>query len=383
MTNHVYLVFIFDMVYYPPVLSIIRVLLDLGVKVSYVGPYSDTQQKEKLERLGCEFVTPYQYNPQANIISKYIGQNRFKRDVLTYFENKKVGENDLIWIMNSETMSFVYPLVFKYKTILQFFEFTESYYNWKYKVASPGYNQRKTMHAAYKVVHCEYNRAMITKGLYGLEMPPIVLPNKPYEFDNVNIEMTQDVSKLIQSVSDRIQGKKVILYQGIFDSKERRLEEFCLAMNQLSEDYLFLAMGKGDADYDALKSRFSSDRIIFIPFIKPPFHMEVTRLATLGVLSYFPVSENYADVINPIYCAPNKIFEYAKYGIPMISNDIPGLHYIYKEFRCGEAVEYPMAPESIAKTIEKICDNIDAYRQGAKDYYDSVNIEAIVKQIIS
>lgn len=111
--------------------------------------------------------------------------------------------------------------------------------------------------------------------------------------------------------------------------------------------------------------------------------MEVTRLATLGVLSYFPVSENYADVINPIYCAPNKIFEYAKYGIPMISNDIPGLHYIYKEFRCGEAVEYPMAPESIAKTIEKICDNIDAYRQGAKDYYDSVNIEAIVKQIIS
>ena len=58
-------------------------------------------------------------------------------------------------------------------------------------------------------------------------------------------------------------------------------------------------------------------------------------MASIGVLSYFPRSGSIGRTLNPLYCAPNKIFEYSKYGIPMISNDVPALRYSYMEFHCA------------------------------------------------
>lgn len=76
-------------------------------------------------------------------------------------------------------------------------------------------------------------------------------------------------------------------------------------------------MGRGSDYYDDLRSRYASERVLFVPFIRPPHHLQVTRLASIGVLSYFPDPSSLAAVINPLYCAPNKIFEYARYGVPM------------------------------------------------------------------
>lgn len=37
---------------------------------------------------------------------------------------------------------------------------------------------------------------------------------------------------------------------------------------------------------------------------------------------YLPIS------LNNIYCAPNKIWEYSRFGLAMVGNDIPGLLFL-------------------------------------------------------
>lgn len=111
--------------------------------------------------------------------------------------------------------------------------------------------------------------------------------------------------------------------------------------------------------------------------------MLITKEAYIGVLTYFPRPYSINSVINPIYCAPNKIFEYAKYGIPMISNDIPALHYIFNEYSCGKCINYPMTPQSIASIIGDISQNYNQYSSGSHNYYESVNTLKIIKDIIS
>lgn len=371
-----------DVVYYPPVLSIINVLLELNYKVSYIGVYSDVEQKTKLINRGVSFFDTIIYDGKGSVLKKTYQLFHFKRQVKRYLDEIEKNNDFFLWVLQADTICVLHSLLNKYKTILHLLEYVDPSINWKYKMLFPGFSMKKALHDAASVICCEYNRSQITKGLFDLEIPPFVLPNKPYiQYENEDVP--EDVLSLVNTLYNKIYGKKVILYQGVFVNKERRLEEFCQAVNEMPDEYVLIAMGKGSDMYDRLKEKFESEKIIFIPFVRPPYHLLITQLASIGVLSYFARSNSIASVLNPLYCAPNKIFEYTKYGIPMIANDIPGLHYAFFEYKCGECVQYPMTPDAIKKVIYRIFENYNLYSNGALEYYKSVNFRSIVEDIIS
>ena len=372
-----------DLIYFPPTLSLIKALTDLNIRVIHLGCYTDVNNRKKLEQKGVTFVDLVQYNATDSLIDKFIKQKKFKRAVQEFLSSSNINNDDYVWILNAETVCLLSSIVGKYRTILQFYEFQNKVFNWKYWLMNPTYNFVKTLHKAEKIVHCEYNRAQISKGLYNLETLPFILPNKPYVDEEILEDIPLDVKEIINNIEIKIKGKKVILYQGIFNSKERRLQEFCQAIKELPDDYVLIAMGKGNVEFKRLRKEFESNRILFIPFIRPPFHLLVTKMASICVLSYFPSSETFADTINPIYCAPNKIFEYAKYRKPMISNDIPGLYYPFKLYNCGRCIKYPMTVEHVKDTLVEIFDNYDLLAKGALDLYNSVDIKEIVYDIIN
>lgn len=262
------------------------------------------------------------------------------------------------------------------------FEFVEPKVSWKYRLLNPFLNISDTLQHAHRVVCCEYNRAHIAKGLFQLKELPAILPNKMVTTESSCSVVPQDVLTSVNRIKEFVAGKKVILYQGIFLDAERRLEEFCEAMAALPEEYVFIAMGKGSEMYDNLKRRYESNRIIFIPFIRPPFHLLITKMASIGVLSYFPRPGSIGRTLNPLYCAPNKIFEYSRFGIPMISNDVPALRYAYLEHHCGLCIDDPMTPNQIANSINAIMNDYEHFSAGARCFYESVDIEAIVKNLI-
>lgn len=372
-----------DIVYYPPVLSIINVLLDLQYEVIHIGTYSDTEQKEELIKKGVLFFSTVLYQSHANLLVKFFQQLKFRRQVKCYLNQIDLSDNDFVWLMQAETICLLHALVNQYRCILHYFEYVDPKLNWKYRLLDPLFSMSRTINKAEKVVCCEYNRAQITKGVFQLDKMPYVLPNKPYIDESKLQNVPNDIRVIVNEVKVKTKGKKVILYQGLFLGIERRLEEFCQAVENMPDEYMLLAMGSSTPMYEELKQKYASKRIVFLPFIRPPYHLLITRLASIGILSYFPRPYSISSVLNPLYCAPNKIFEYAKYAIPMISNDIPGLSYIYLEYKCGECVPYPMSALNIERAILKIFGNYEAYSKGAISYYNSVNLQCIIMDILS
>ena len=365
-----------DIIEYPPVISILNVLSETSHEIYFLGTYSDAKGKRDLEKKGIRFVDMPPYEGKANKLKKMMLQIEFRKQVMNGLSKIQLSKDDVLWLIQAETIYLLSSLVKKYKTICHFLEFADNKVDWKYRLLNPRLNLADTLQHAYRVVCCEYNRAQIAKGIFQLDRLPVVLPNKMVINEDRNIP--DDVAKIIGELKERLDGKKIILYQGIFLDKERRLEEFCEAMGDLPDDYVFIAMGKGSEMYERLRKQYASDRILFIPFIRPPYHLQVTKMASIGVLSYFPRKGSIGRTLNPIYCAPNKIFEYARFGVPMISNDIPGLKYTYIEFHCGKCVDYPMNKNQIVNTIKSVMDNYLSYKKGAIKFYNSVDIQSII-----
>lgn len=372
-----------DIKYFPPIITIINSIAELGYSLSVIGHYSDMVQKNEMERKGVDFYDVGAYDIKGSHINKIFQNSNFRSKVRKIVRGIVPADEDYyIWIIQSNTIGLLNKLVDSHPVILHPLEFTGKRVGRGYRLLSPRYNVEKTYQKARKVVNCEYNRAQITKGLLNLEALPFVLPNKMYVDEKKLQEVPDDILSLVEDIKERIRGKKVILYQGIFLDKERRLEEFCQAVDMLDDQYCLIAMGPESDIYNRLKEKYESDKFIFIDFIRPPYHLLVTQLAHIGILTYFPRSLNITTVINPLYCAPNKIFEYGKFGVPMISNDIPGLHYIFQEFGCGLGVKYPMTPELIVEAIKEIFSDYDRYSKGAIDYFNSVDVKKIIKEII-
>lgn len=378
-----------DIVKYPPTISLINALLDLGLVVECVGRYSDDKRREQFEDRDVRFVDIFNKIKDesrfriVNWIIILIRMFQYKRKMKHYFETANITGNDLVWFIYSSSIAHLQPYIEKCNYVVQFYEYENFAIDGKSKLLHPKYDVNRFLTKAKALIHCEYNRAVITNGLYGLNKEYFILPNKPYDGQGKQETIVPpDVISIISEISTKFEGKKIILYQGIFDPHERRLDDFCEAVPLLPDEYVFVAMGNGGSYFETIKRKYSSDRILFLPFIRPPFHLEITKLASFGVLAYYPAAQNYVDVLNPLYCAPNKIFEFGKFGIPMIANDVPGLKMIFEIYKCGATITYPLTSEKIANTVLSMNEQYDTMSTGAKAYYESVDIKKTVQEIL-
>lgn len=213
----------------------------------------------------------------------------------------------------------------------------------------------------------DYTRAHIFKVWWKLRETPTVIPNRPLERPNI----IEDLPQEIQYVLSRIEGKKIIHYQGLI-SRDRDLFPICHAINELP-DFALVLMGR---DFNYLKDLLNiCDRIIYIPFMIPPKHLLVTKMARIGLLSYDHSS------LNNIFCAPNKIWEYSSLGIPILGNDIPGLKNVIEPAKMGRCADYSNI-EEIKKMILEIDENYNAFSKNSYNYFDSICMDDIYDSII-
>lgn len=99
-----------------------------------------------------------------------------------------------------------------------------------------------------------------------------------------------------------------------------------------------------------------------------PAHLEVASHAYIGVMSY-----SFVD-LNNLFCAPNKIWEYAGFSIPMISNDIPGLVNLLKKYNSGISANFDdKKSDDIISKIKFLDMNYLELSQNTKKMYDDYN----------
>lgn len=364
------LVFNHDLKKYPPILTIINILLETEEKVIYLGDCSDKELLESLIARGLVYQRTIQSDVSDPKLKKLIKIKKYKSEVGKFL--KQLDKTSTLWLFGNENVWLFDKAIPEFKTILYLFEMPILRVGWKYLLLNPSVDYHKAMNSAWKVVCCEYNRAHITHAFFNLKEMPVIIPNKPkYEHVFNDTCVAEDVAIIFKT-------KKVILYQGIFNYPERRLDELCESLAFLDENFVVCIMGSEDSNKDRLRQRYKSNRIIFLPFLSAPKHLAVTKLAFIGFLSYFSSAGNIEHALNTLYCAPNKIFEYSNFGIPMISNDVPALKFQFDKFNSGIAVS-DFTPEKIAHAVIAITENYQTYSEGAASLFSSIDIDELVK----
>ena len=222
------------------------------------------------------------------------------------------------------------------------------------------------------LVACEETRAFLMRYWYQLDKLPYVMPNKPFELGATKyaIPSTEKTSAAIE----KVKGKKIILFQGIYQKLEY-MKQIAFALSELNQDYYLVLMGFDLYHTNAVEelSKIYS-KVIEIPSIPAPLHLEVTSHAYIGLVFYEDFSLNQA------FCAPNKIFEYSGFGVPMLANNIPGLENTVGKYNAGNCLEF--SKDGLIDAITEIEANYSNYVENSYKLYNSIDNKSIVKKII-
>lgn len=335
----------------PPLISVVNILSDLGCRVRLVTCGVTVSLRTQLEQKGVIFTILERCVGARSPIGKVVQYNRFRQGVSLVLREYP---NAFLWIEGASTILALGNLYKERNYVLQIHELHEK--------------SKRQLHAIGRVIQealCvfmpEYSRTSIYQVWFHLKRRPTVLPNKPYFLPPVE-ELTALQSKYASQLK-LLQGKKVILYQGHI-GPDRDLTAYVEAVSELGDEYVFLLVG---SDGGMLKKyKAINPTIVHIDYLPAPEYLFFTSIAHIGILGYSPVS------LNNIFCAPNKIFEYAAYGLPVIGNDIPGLFFLINQYAAGSVVD-EKDKQSIKQAIIHIEADYDKYARGARCLFESVD----------
>lgn len=389
MTKKITVVHTEDVTAYPPVISLLENLLDQGYLVDFISI--------NIKYLPYEIFNAPNFNGYD--IKRYYNESKLNQ-VFTAFNRSKVAiklvndcmkDSNYLWTTTALTVKDLGDTVLRYKHIMQLMELIEWYpkYNKLRKLGKFGifrFPIEKYARKAWKVVVPEENRAYIQQMWWGLPDKPTVLPNKPYKI-NISVDKNRLDDNLMEAIQKiRNEKRKVILYLG-FLSPERELDKFAEAIEQFDGKYcLYIVGGTYDKKFlqhiKKISKTFKNTE--YLGYFRAPNHLNFLKYSYIGLLPYQPAKNTveYISDLNTLYCAPNKIFEYAGYKVPMISTDVPGVTYFFKKFNCGVNLK-DIKFKEITNAINKIELSYSSIQSNCKTFYDSVNLTEIVRKILS
>ncbi len=357
----------------PPAVSMLK-SLSQKYSIEYIGVNSKSDYYCNLfgEQVHFHNIIPYECSEKVGIKGK-IKKSIYRRKMRLWYKGsmklikKYLSSSEAVWVLHEYTIMNIGYRILKIPYYLTMYELHGDLFCRNNNLL------KKCIQKAEKVITPEYTRAAIVQACAGLKNMPKIIPNKPYEYSDMEIELRDNqYSEIANKIHS--EGRKIILYAGIF-LRERKLETIIQAVDKMREKYEMVLIGQNSKYLEELLQQYPFIR--YWGFIKAPKHLSIIKLADIGVLTY--VSDTGS--INPVFCAPNKIWEYAKYGIPMLCNDIPGLKFTveYNNFGCCCNIN---SIEDITNKIEYINLHYKMMNRNAADYYNSVNVMDLVDQVI-
>lgn len=368
----------------PPVISLLQILKDLGEEVVYLGMVKTEMSIAILGEMGIRHeLYPYEMihfrkNPLRRCWQKATQPIRpylFRSWMWKIIRKLSCEHNDLIlWSSEMRTAAVLGDEALKFGR-----RHIQSLYELGDETGKDylGFNIDKLYHSA-TLIECEYNRAHIVMAEKQLNRLPFILPNKPYYHPRKRDIPVLDARA--DAVMASWRGKRVFLYQGVIQNDRGQLLRIIESLCKSQQDAVVAVMGRRSVLVDQLMRKY--DNISYVPFVSPPHHLEVTSRADVGIAYYQGGSVYGLSPLNPIYCAPNKIFEYTGFGIPLICNDVPGLKYTIEQSNAGICLK-EITDESVSTAAQSILSNYQKYSANAKKFFDSVDIVAEIKSVLA
>lgn len=358
---------------YPPTISLCRDLLDLGHEVTLMSCGCDDLPMQ-VSRHRAFRIENLKRRPKR--LKRVIHDIEIDKRVSKYCA-KNASKFDLIWTTTDYSARACGKTLFGHKHVMQLMELAEYVPAFsRHEVPIESKTVIELARRAYRVVVPEENRAFIQQAWWRLPALPSVLPNKStIKIDGLNRAKYKKIEQQFEG-----ENRKVLLYQGVF-STDRSFSGLIEAMDYLDDGYALYLMGVREPDWKRMDQlRAGRESVVLIPFVPAPHHLLFTDYAKIGLLPYKP-SYNRASPLNALYCAPNKIWEYSKFGLPMLGSNVPGLNAAFQKSGMGLVVNIE-EPRSVAEGVMTIEANWDEMSQNSLTFYKSVNTKEITRQII-
>lgn len=357
-----------DISMYPPVQNLIRTLLSVGYQVHLIGRNLKSISEDIKLCGNCDFYeigTPR--SSRLRFFNKIINRLRIRKKALKYLDSC-MRDSDYLWTTSMATIRDIGNKALQYKNILQLMELSKYGYVWQPILRFP---IDKIARQSWKTVVPEINRAYIQKVWWDLPRTPYVLPNKPFSIDPGTL--TNDVQEAIQKMKQ--EKKKIILYLGVICS-DRNFDTYATAIEQMN-DYAFYVAGKifSSKEEYILQDLLSKHNVVYLGAFDPPKHLVLVQYAHIGLLPYKP--EKGDGGLNALYCAPNKIYEYAGFGVPMVGSDVLGLRQTFEKWNIGRCCDFNDT-DSIAHAINEVDDQHDEMSKNCYPFFDSVDLHKII-----
>lgn len=363
---------------YPPIINLIENLINHEHMVVLISCGCDLLPDKLLEcqRLRCVQLLPYFKSGEGTSFLKRIKNRIFLKIKLPTVVKTEMQDADVLWTTSFLTIRMLGRDILKYKNVMQLMELIQKGYRYRKIFRYPIENLARK---SWKVVVPEENRAYIEKTWWHLKRLPYVLPNKPYNLDPGS--PSEDMLSVLEKMKK--EKRRILLYLGVVGN-DRELIPFVNALNVSGENYCIYIVGRIDgADEEKkINQLLKMDKVEYLGFFSPPKHLLFLQYAFAGLLPYKPMEEGSNSALNALYCAPNKIFEYAGYGVPMIGSDVLGLKYPFEKYNIGKCCKIEDI-NSIVNAIKYVEKNHSEMSKNCKTFYDSVDLDAIVEKILS
>lgn len=298
-----------------------------------------------------------------NLIFKLVKPGCLRAEVKRQWSS---GNYDILWVLHESTAKRLGKLAVEIPHVLSAYELDRDF------ICEGPTRLKEVAKTALKVIVPEAVRSKIMRTYCGLNSDPAVLPNKP-NYGDIEARLPVEVeSRLCELKSG---NRKVIIYSGIF-IPERKLDAVIEAVARRSDEYSLVFMGKGSAYLDSLTAKYPGG-FDYLGFVEPPAHLLALRFADVGVLSYVPTEPS----LNALFCAPNKIWEYAYYGLPMLANDVPGLTMTVEKNLIGVCASMDSV-EEVVSALDLISEKYDLFAQNSKKFYYSVDYREEYKKVM-
>lgn len=345
---------------YPPCLTQILCLNDIGIELEVYHGITDQKVIRILEKRGIKHYNLYKKEIKSKN-KKILTLKRwftYRKNILKILSTIN-DSNTILWLGTADSAIAIYDKLKDKKYILNILELYDNNKLYKKYLG-------KIVNQAIDIICCEYNRANIMKSWWKLPKLPYVMPNKPYGILEENSVEDNQITR-------QIKNKRIILYQGMI-AKDRELSNLAKALKELDKDYWLVMMGK-DYDNNVEKIEEIYKKTIYLGYIPAPTHLLYTKYAYIGIANY-----DYS-CLNNIFCAPNKIYEYTGFKIPVLCNNVPGLYYTIGMHEAGVCVDFDDV-EEIKKGILNIEENYSKYSNNALKFYNTADNLKIIERII-
>lgn len=347
----------------PPCVTEILMLKDMGLDVAVLTRKCGGPVPEEFARRGipCRFfeIRRHPVRPVQKVMNFFNYRKMFREFFGQYWTDDSV-----LWVGSEQSIIRLWPFLRgRHPIILNALEFYEE--DWYQRP------MRKIAPQMDVLTACEPHRAQYMKDWWHLTKTPYVLPNKPYSHPRKK-NLEGSTPELVRAI-DAVRGRKTLLYQGGIVA-DRDLSLLAAALAKGDSDYDLVLSGKTEGgQVEKLKKIYPRTR--YLGNLPAPAHLELTSHATICVAFYKD------NCINNRFCAPNKIYEYAGFGLPMLCNDIPGLTETVGRAGAAECVDF-RDPDAILAAIRRIEENYSRYCEASERFYDATDNRAAVREIV-